>query len=994
MPFIPNRWLILRLRFSGPFVRCQYSDSLGRARRLAWDWRVLPPLGIWPPPAGTEPFFEFSDLANSILKGLPTTRWGTDPNDKAPLAVFVDVPVDLLTPDLEEQFFAWPGFNPDRIQVVQLSRGKSIQRPPFQLPLNVLAVGEQSPLALSRLEESSWYVNFAEVREFGLRINTAKEFSRTELSKNASDVLIAEADPLVFAGLRDLPEALRPRLVIVLDKNFQRPLDVQVPTGIAVLRLPDVSFGPNVAKFIRSFTYGILHDFPLHEAVKSAFLEISPLFKPLLIADPMSNQGLRIVDALSAIRRQNEKLEVTLPELDFDAFFSRLTNLSDPHLQKRLPALQNRVYGLTPTWKTMLSQMRSRASNARSLPAYFTHESDSLVPMANFNAEFAQLVSQQPSVHEVVEQIVGDTDMAELLRAHQQRFVDVALARLQTEPVLEPLTRFESLQKDRSYQLRVHVGNRLPDSLVVGPTPPLDPILPETQDTRGHLLEIAVQGKDFDVKSEPTKAVWLPEFGATEPVYFEVRSPNEGGWKQLRVCVYCKNYLIQAYQLCAEITETELKRTEPGTESLTVKLEFSRTNKFSDLEEFHPRLLSIGANSGGNGATHELIVKGDQASGEITLFPGTYDPQVKQFRDTLEKASKDPNNPKLTRVYPAVAPGQSPGKDVAQTFRDLVRHGRELYDAVFGKAARTGLRSALVKIAKGANEKLQVVRFDDNFVFPWVILYDFLLPDEIYGQNPSPICLGVVADATGNAVPCNHTYKDKVYCVNGFWGVRHYVEELIGQGTSTNPKITKTSAAAIRIVADTSLIPAAQLIHNLDLSFGSTQVIPGPVDPDQLLDLLWADPPQRPSILIVLGHLATTAKAGEPEGARIVLVPKSKWLLRKKISERSGMDSVGWCQPRSLVFLMACESAATEVETVNDFVTAWNTAGAGAIIGTECIVGADLAASLAEEVTTSLWNGTTTLGEAMTSFRRKEVNRGNPLALVFHAVGDVDLTVN
>jgi hypothetical protein len=124
-----------------------------------------------------------------------------------------------------------------------------------------------------------------------------------------------------------------------------------------------------------------------------------------------------------------------------------------------------------------------------------------------------------------------------------------------------------------------------------------------------------------------------------------------------------------------------------------------------------------------------------------------------------------------------------------------------------------------------------------------------------------------------------------------------------------------------------------------------------------------------------------------------VLVPKSKWLLHRKISERSRRNAASWCQPRSLVFLMACESAATEVSTVNDFVTAWNTAGAGAIVGTECIVGADLAASFAEEVTTELWNGKT-LGEAMTNFRRKAVNNGNPLGLVFHAVGDVDLTVN
>ena len=292
----------------------------------------------------------------------------------------------------------------------------------------------------------------------------------------------------------------------------------------------------------------------------------------------------------------------------------------------------------------------------------------------------------------------------------------------------------------------------------------------------------------------------------------------------------------------------------------------------------------------------------------------------------------------------------------------------------------------------GSDKKLQVIRFDDNFVFPWVIIYDFPLPVEIVGQKAAPVCLGVTADASGKPVQCGHTSETPAYCVRGFWGVRHYVEEMIGKGTNTNPKISKTASGAVRIVADTTLVPSTTLITNLSASLGST-VVSGPLDPDKLLDLLWANPPQRPSILVVLGHLAKRSIKGEPDGARIVLVPNSKWLLRQKIAERYTKDPIGWRQPRSIVLLMACESAATEVATVNDFVTAWNAAGAGAIVGTECVVGADLAASLAESVTTDLWNGKT-LGEAMTNFRRGVLTRGNPLGLVFHAIGDVDLTVN
>jgi CHAT domain len=995
MPFIPNRWLILRLRSSGPFVRWRYSDSLGRVGELSWDTRGFLPSQIWPPPAGTETVNEFHSLISTLVEGLPPTRWGDAVTDIAPLAVFVELPPGLPITDLKQQLSLWPGLNPQRVQVIQLSRARQVQRSPFQLPLNVFAIGQETPLALSRLEESSWYAGSAQVREFGLRIQSAYKTSPAKLKIAQNDILLADASSPLLQRIHRLPAPRRPRLVVVLDKNFQEPFEVRAPAGVAVLRLPDVGFGPNVPKFLRAFTYGILHDFPLHEAVKSASLEVGSVFDPLLVADPLSNQSLRFADALSELKRQNEKWEATLPELDFGPLLSRMENVRDPSLQSRLPDLKKRIFDLSnPDWKKRLSAFRARPSGARSLPFYFTHESDSLVPMASVNAEFAQLANEEPSIQKVVDQIVADGEVAALLKTHQQRFVDVALARQETEPVLEPLARSNTLQIDRTYQLRAHVGNRLPDSLVVGPAVPVDPILPQADDTRGHLLEFVVQGKDFTVISDAMQEARLPEFGATEPVYFQIRTPKEVGTKQLRVCLYSKNYLIQSYQLAAEVTETELTRTDTGPEPLTVKLEFSRTDKFSDLDEFRPRLLSIGANSSDDGATHKLIFKGEKVSGEITLFPVTYEQEVQKFRDTLESASKDPANPKLTRVYPPVRPGQTLEKDVAQTFRKLVRQGRELYDSVFSKSEKSGLRPSLVKVAEGPpNEKLQVIRFDASFVFPWSILYDFALPDEIYGEKSSPVCLGIVADGEGNSAPCGHSSKDKVYCVNGFWGVRHYVEEMIGEGTNTNPKITKAQGGGVRIVADTSLSPAKSLINNLNTSLGQAQVVDGPVDPDQLLDLLWADPPQRPSILIVLGHLAKRPIVGEPEGARIVLVPKSKWLLRRKISERSGMNAASWCQPRSLVFLMACESAATEVSTVNDFVTAWNTAGAGAIVGTECIVGADLAATLAEEVTTELWNGKT-LGEAMTNFRRKAVNGGNPLGLVFHALGDVDLTVN
>jgi hypothetical protein len=992
MPFLPNRWAVLRLRSSGPQVEWRYSDSLGRVRRLTWDAKEFALRQAWPPPPGSPSFSEFSRLIRDLAEGMPSARWGPG-TASVPVAVFIELPPEVSIADLERQSIFGSELDPQALQFVQLPRTRRFRRSPFELPLNVFAVGLESPRALTQLEESSWYA-YPVVREFGLHIQTAEQSSSSELKESQSDILLADASSPVLSYLHRLPAARRPRLLVALDRNFNEPFRLQVPPGVAVLRLPDISAGQDVEKYLRAFTYGILHDSPLHGALRSASVEVQPQFEPLLIADPTSNQSLRMEDALTGLKRQSEKLEATLPELDFDPLLRRVAQASDPDWEDRLPDLRRRIFDLSSgAGRKRISDVRSALSNAKSLPFYFAHESDSVVPMANARAEFAEVTKNEPTIQETVEKIVADENVAALLKSHQQRFLDLALARLETEPLLQSLTRSDTLETGKSYQLRVHVGNRLTDSIVTGPDVPVDPILPAPDEKGGHQLEIAVQGKDFEVLSNPVQTALLPKFGATEPVYFQIRAPKDLGTKQMRVCLYCKNHLIQSYRFTAEVTSAESPVNQQGKERLGAILEFSRTDHFSDLEEFQPRVLSVGVNSG-NSSTHEVIAKSaNNASAELTLSPVTFGPEVLKFRDTLERASRDPANPKLTRVYPEVLPGQLPGNDVAQTFRDLAKQGRGLYDSVFRKADETPLRPALVEVAEGSDKKLQIIRFDDSFVFPWVILYDRPLPVKIVGQPEPPVCLGVNADASGKPVQCSHTADTPAYCVRGFWGVRHYVEEMIGKGTNMKPSIAKTASNAVRIVADTTLSPSTTLITNLNTSLGGTQVAAGPLDPDQLLDLLWANPPKRPSILILLGHLAKTPILGEPDDARIVLVPKSKWLLRQEIAKRYTKDPAGWRQPRSIVLLMACESAATEVTTVNDFVTAWNAAGAGAIVGTECVVGAGLAASLAESVTTELWHGGT-LGEAMTSFRRGEVTRGNPLGLVFHAIGDVDLTVN
>ena len=996
MPFVPDIWQTLRLRYSDLLAQCTYSDSLGRKRTFRWRRREITSAVAFPARGSFEFSRDFARLTQTLVQDMPNSRWHEYFSDTAPLGIFVAAPSSISIKDVEAELSnILTGVLPsERIQCVQLSPSKAMSRTPLRLPLNILAAGEMAQIALSDLKERRWFGGSDQVKEFGIRIQSEREVSRETLSTFAADIVVTDDTDHLFDDIRKVREQRRPRLVILLGKDFREPSEWKISPGVALLMLPDPASDKSLPVFLKAFVYGVVHDFPLHAALKSAILEEHPESIPLLIADPHSNQSLRIMDALIDLRRQSDRLQATLPTFNFQPLFERAEAVRGSKLEGRLPSIRTRISDLrSPAQENEFGSILSEATGAQKIPAYFSRESNGLIPMAEVNARFATFADAESLSRRFVKGMVRDQGISQLLRAHQQRFVDVAIERLETDPLLGYLDGFNSLKTNALYQLRVHVGNRLPDSIVVGKEAPIDPILPATKDPRGHQLEFTVQAKDFSLISEQTQKAWLPEFGATTPVYFKIRAPKSSGTKHLRICVYSQNYLIQSYEFSADVAEDEYPRAKPETESLYARLEYSRTDRFSDLERFHPRRLSIGANSNGNSSTHQLIVKSDQTSGDLTLFPGTYDWQVKKFRATLEAATIDPRNPNVSRVYPAIPDGQAPASDVAQIFRDLAKQGRNLYDAVFGKAARGKLRKSLVQIAQTSDEKLQVIRFDENFVFPWAILYDFALPDEIYGQPGAPVCLGVKIDAAGTSVACDHTNKDNVYCVNGFWGVRHFVEEILGQGTSTNPTIDRAISDAIRVVADPTLPGAYSLIQNLTASIGALLVKEGPIDPDQLLDLLWVAPPTRPTILIVLGHLTKEDIVGQPEGPRVELVANSTWLLQKKISERAGLDADGWCQPRTVVLMMACDSAATEVATVNDFVTAWNTAGAGAIVGTECIVGSNLAAEFAESVTKGLWGGKT-LGETMTAFRRDAVKQGNPLGLVFHAVGDVDLTVN
>lgn len=1109
MPFVPVRWLKLRFGFSGRYVRMYASTSDEKREKVYQAWDPSPERMVCAAPVPSPLYSGLKRLLQPLTECLPQSRPGPHNTGPVPAAVFLassssprlQALIDHLAATLE------PDFAPDQIEAVRLAKSRPLRRDPFRLPLKIAAVAATGS-ALQEFQSAPW-LNDQDVRNFGVRIKEADSLKQAVVDE-ALDILLTDEPGKASTTVRRLPPKCRPRLVIGFGTGKGAE---ETPSGTAWLSIPTLPGAAGSRTLVTEFLYAILHDLPLHEAVKAAERRCgADRLSARLFADPLSIEYLRLTYAFADMQRRAHQWQTSLPQLDFDSFIERL-RATDPglaekvrsrveaaqrkekhleidpdeaaqkavkqaaqattalskaiakiiediplqgrflksdsyranELKGRLGSLSSyldsakvarnfisradlrRLMRITPVDTDIMAGGRgaaakrpdySRIRNAlktaetverivttpatnkrryeewaaqfRELPPDFTdfeQEKRGVVPLARMQAEAADLKEAEGDLNADARELLDDPEVKESLRRYQQRRADTALFRRTTDPLLGPMEKESTLAASAEYDVRFHIGNRQAESLMAGTPPPIDPLLPDPENEKGYVLEAVVQPKDFKLLSPALQPLYLPIFGGSEPVYFQVRAPQTTGRAQLRICVYYRNHLLQSFLLDAEVAEKEDRRQEVQTQ---FKLEFSRTSRFTNLPELGARGLSIGANRLDSTGTHQIIVKGDQSAGVLDLGDEAFTKAMKEVRGLLREATVDPQDDRKPRPYPGVSAGIRPSPEFTQFLREFAKVGNSLYRALF-RASRSNrpFLGSLDRIRKSSGQTLQVVRFHERFVFPWTMLYDFDLPS----ANGGEVCLDP---------GCSHGPFDGAYCIRGFWGVRHYVEELIGGEAGDADKTVGRASrnGAVRLIVDPDLNAGTEMGQDLVKELGASAMAFGPCDDQELLQLLWEKPDERPSVLIVLGHLQTGSPAcqNEPEDDRIVLVDKQKWLTERSISYMFQRSLLRWGQPRPLILLLACGSAATDVDKLNDFVLALNAAGASAIVGTECTVFSSFAKRFGEELTLAMCKAdpqgrVRKLGEAMTDFRCRVLRSGNPLAFVFRAVGDADLTL-
>ena len=546
-----------------------------------------------------------------------------------------------------------------------------------------------------------------------------------------------------------------------------------------------------------------------------------------------------------------------------------------------------------------------------------------------------------------------------------------------------------SLKSGTPYLVEVHVGTRLGTSIIRGENIESGPV----RGTRSEadVLDVVLQGKEITVESGNTRQLVVPPQHSSRMIFFVVRTPAKTGMANMRIVVYRRNQMLRSYLIQAEITEEEVELEAPDR-GVTATLDFSFSKDLEKREDESKAdgmaapgpVLTLSVNQDARG-THSILAKGLEGAVSFSIPESGVSDNLQAFRDLLLEASyvKLGKEKKLTqRMWT-----EEPSEASDQYIRQLADFGSELYRSYLNNTA-PGLRETLQTIRRTSNEVISIVRIDERFAFPWPVLYDMHRPSRWTRE----VCYG----QSEPGVPCGHSADSKAYCINGFWGYRHRIEELIGNREtkdSVSDVFSIKKAGSLQFLHDQSIPPLEAKDPGHVLAALSGAQATQPKDGDDLLDALW-NASSRPGMFVVFGHLTSEPRDGEPSGTRIPIPGTSpqEWFMSRQILEYLD-NHAPWSDPNTIVVLLTCDSMATNPRTLTDFVVAFHRARAGAIIGTECLAFSDCVSRFSQRFFPLLWEREVPLGEAMRAVRRDLLQQGYPLAFIFSSIGRADLRV-
>lgn len=460
---------------------------------------------------------------------------------------------------------------------------------------------------------------------------------------------------------------------------------------------------------------------------------------------------------------------------------------------------------------------------------------------------------------------------------------------------------------------------------------------------------------------------------------FPVTAPPEQGTATLRCSIYHGHTLVQSRLVRAMVTEI-VGITGGGALTSTLDYTLSRTLRPAYLESIPDHRLSLMVNRNDDG-THGFYFWGERAfRGMARILESQAGAKIEAARKSMRMAAWGRTDAWLKENYRY----QDGAVDLERLRNDLVAMastGLMLYRGTVNELSE-GRALELWELMRTPGSVQIVNKISPSFLLPAAFFYDHdgLDPGDPTNVGLCPEFLRAMeqADTPLEEQPCfrgecpNREAK-QVVCPSGFWGFRHELgmPVSIRKATEAPPEIPLRDSPAFAISVfrgfKTRRSHMAQL-RRLAAGWGwecaNTRA--------KTLDLL-----AKTHAQIIYFYCHGGFDKGSPYlqvggGGEGYIYPTS---LSMKLR---------WSEPRPLVFINGCETAAVAPEQAFEFVRALvETHNAAGVIGTEITVFEPLASSFAQEFFERFLVKRQPLGRAMRGARLALLKQGNPLGLVY-----------
>ena len=516
--------------------------------------------------------------------------------------------------------------------------------------------------------------------------------------------------------------------------------------------------------------------------------------------------------------------------------------------------------------------------------------------------------------------------------------------------------------------------------------------------------ELEVQGDGtVIVTRQPLGEAPLSSSLAKTRLFFPLQAPIKTGTYRMRCNIYWGQLLLQSRLIRARVRAHPL-RIPFGRASLRSDLDYTLSHELNPayLKQLTEHRLSLMLNKDGDG-THGFYIYGTDSqvkfkNDAVHFSEGELEGMIKQARGTLRIASWDHAEDWQEGVDTYKYKDRQRNKErLKSDLVNLASWGYEFYIAVRKKLA-DGAAPTTAKAAVSAFEQLMLppgyiqiaMKESPSYVLPVALIYDYPFDVGAEGYTLCPSFENAfdhnepLEDLECFKGNCPSRHDPRAVCPSGFWGFRHYLGMPLSIKNGPDAPVAipfrQNLTLSVSVATDLQLLPDhLQALHQL------RPAVAGMATPPTTID--WKEARTRDDVFTVLKaspHVVYFyCHGGWSRNAPFLQVGPEDQPANKIFPSNLEANDIVWEEPRPLVFINGCHTAALDPDQALQFITPLveDSQSAG-VIGTEITIFEELATTFAEECFRRFFAGQA-IGEAIRGARLKLLAEGNPLGLVY-----------